>query len=300
MGCRWTLGWGGSPSLLGLFPGVELPSFHGRGGRGARDALCGETEARHNAVCSGLCFPRRLDGDPILLCPPWQREGPHTHRTGLASAVGGQERPGSAAAAVPTAWPSPACPRLIPLPQTLSLTPADKSHFQDGLIQFSTDFLPGPVTYGSPAGAGRHVTPQRPPSLEQLSTGCRSPPCLISPAHAAGAGGVRILPWRGSTRLPAPSIPGRIWPRWHWGGGGTQGCWGWYLGMPVGVPEDAGGDTQGCWRWYPVVPELVARLRGGDFVLFPRFLGFSLGLMSMSGSLSLSVFSSLLPLEANG
>lgn len=232
---------------------------------------------------------------------------------------GGQERQGSAAAAVPTAWPSPACPRLIPLPQTLSLTPADKSHFQDGLIQFSTDFLPGPVTYGSPAGAGRHVTPQRPPSLEQLSTGCRSPPRLISPACAAGAGGGRILPWRGYTRLPVPSIPGRIRPRGCWGGGGTQE---WYPGMLAavpgdagGVPEDAGGGTQGCWRRYPGMLTVIPRdagggtqrcwscwrgCAGGDFVLFPRFLGFSPGLMSTSGSLSLSVFSSLLPFEANG
>lgn len=36
-------------------------------------------------------------------------------------------------------------------------------------------------------------------------------------------------------------------------------------------------------------------------ILFvPSFSGFFSGLMSMSGSFSLSVFSSLLPLEANG
>lgn len=205
---------------------------------------------RHGTMQSALgsAFPTGWMGIPSCSAPPWQREDPHTHRMGLASAVGGQERGGSAAAAVPTAWPSPACPRLIPLPQTLSLTPADKSHFQDGLIQFSTDFLPGPVTYGSPAGAGQHVTPQLPPSLEQLSTGCRSPPRLISPVCAAGAGGGRILPWRGSVRLPVPSIPSRIRPRGCRGGGGTQGCWRRYLGMLVGVAEDAGGGTQGCWQ----------------------------------------------------
>lgn len=54
------------------------------------------------------------------------------------------------------------------------------------------------------------------------------------------------------------------------------------------------------------VVELPVGLHGADFVLFPRFLlcffllFFPLGLMSTSGSLSLSVFSSLLPLEANG
>ena len=52
------------------------------------------------------------------------------------------------------------------------------------------------------------------------------------------------------------------------------------------------------------VVELPVGLRGANFVLFPHFLlcffFLSLGLMSTSGSLSLSVFSSLLPLEANG
>lgn len=52
------------------------------------------------------------------------------------------------------------------------------------------------------------------------------------------------------------------------------------------------------------VLELPVGLRGANFVLFPHFLlcffFFPLGLMSTSGSLSLSVFSSLLPLEANG
>lgn len=266
---------------------------------------------RHGTMQSALgsAFPAGWMGTPSCSAPRGSGRTPNTNRLGLASAVGGQEIPGSAAATVPTAWPLLACPRLIPLPQTLSLTPADKSHFQDGLIQFSTDFLPGPVTYGSPAGAGRHVTPQRPPSLEQLSTGCRSPPRLISPERATGAGGVRILPWRSSMRLPAPSIPGRIRPRGAGAvvvprdaGGGTRGCWQWYPGMLAVIPRDAGGDTQRCQRWYPAVPELLARLSGvgGDFVLFPGFLGFSPGLMSMSGSLSLSVFSSLLPLEANG
>lgn len=170
---------------------------------------------------------------------------------------------------MPPAWPSPACPRLIPLLQTLSLTPADKSHFQDGLIQFSTDFLPGPVTYGSPAGAGRHVTPQRPPSLEQLSTGCCS---LISPG--SGRGPHPALPRL--HQAPTPGIPTRIQPWQCWGGevprivaagtqGGTQGCCWWqsgtassaqgcwcrYPGMLAVVPRDAGSATQGCWCWYP-------------------------------------------------
>ena len=52
------------------------------------------------------------------------------------------------------------------------------------------------------------------------------------------------------------------------------------------------------------VVELPVGLRGANFVLFPQFLlcffFLPLGLMSTSGSLSLSVFSSLLPLEANG
>lgn len=179
----------------------------------------------------------------------------------MSNMWGGQETPGNAAAAVPPAWPSSACPRLIPLLQTLSLTLADKSHFQDGLIQFSTDFLPGPVTYGSPAGAGQHVTPQRPPSLEQLSTGCCS---LISPGRR-GRGPHPALP-----RLheaPTPGIPTRIQPWECWGGevpgivaAGTQGCWRWYPGMLlvavrdcqqypgmlVLVPRDVGSDTQGC------------------------------------------------------
>lgn len=65
--------------------------------------------------------------------------------------------------------------------------------------------------------------------------------------------------------------------------------------MLVVITRDVGNDTQrcrSCWRG--------CAQGGWDFVLFPGFLGFSLGLMSTSGSLSLSVFSSLLPLEANG
>lgn len=173
---------------------------------------------------------------------------------------------------MPPAWPSPACPRLIPLLQTLSLTLADKSHFQDGLIQFSTDFLPGPVTYGSPAGAGQHVTPQRPPSLEQLSTGCCS---LISPGwHGEGA-----------SSCPAPGIPTRSQPWECWGSevrrtvaagtqGGTQGCWQWYPGMLLVavrdclqypgmmmlVPRDAASSTQGCWQHYP---QMIAVIPNG-------------------------------------
>ena len=169
--------------------------------------------------------------------------------------------PARAAALVPPAWPSPACPRLIPLPQTLSLTPADKSHFQDGLIQFSTDFLLGSVTYGSPAGAGRHVTPQRPPSLQQLSTGCCRPPRLIGPVCTARMGGGTSYPitalWgrcaafcmgSGSQGAGTAVVPGR----------GTQRCWQWYPGMVVVVPKGCwqhprilASDTQGCWQWYP-------------------------------------------------
>lgn len=153
-----------------------------------------------------------------------------------SSVCGGQETPGSAAAAVPPAWPSPACPRLIPLLQTLSLTPADKSHFQDGLIQFSTDFLPGPVTYGSPAGAGLHVTPQRPPSLEQLSTGCCS---LISPGQH-GRGPHPALP--PLHELPAPAFPPGCGP----GNVGVVGYLGLWQLVPKVVPRDAGGGTWGC------------------------------------------------------
>lgn len=177
--------------------------------------------------------------------------------------------PSRAAALVPPAWPSPACPRLIPLPQTLSLTPADKSHFQDGLIQFSTDFLLGSVTYGSPAGAGRHVTPQRPPSLQQLSTGCCRPPRLIGPVCTARTGGGTSCP---STALwgccAASCLRSRSRGAGTAGllGGGTQRCWPWYPGMLLVTPKDvsgAAGDvgagtqrnaasgTQGCWWWYP-------------------------------------------------
>lgn len=157
LGWRWALE--GFPSLLGLFPVVELPSFPRESARGV--PCMGKL--RHSMVRSALCsaFPLAAWGSHPVLSP---------------MAVGRRPYPQCGARkdlAVP--WPSPACPHLIPLPQTLSLTPADKSHFQDGLIQFSTDFLLGPVTYGSPAGAGQHVTPQRPPSLEQLSTGCCSP-----------------------------------------------------------------------------------------------------------------------------
>lgn len=170
--------------------------------------------------------------------------------------------PARAAALVPPAWPSPACPRLIPLPQTLSLTPADKSHFQDGLIQFSTDFLLGSVTYGSPAGAGRHVTPQRPPSLQQLSTGCCRPPRLIGPVCTARMGGGTSYPitalWgrcaafcmgSGSQGAGTAVVPGR----------GTQRCWPWYPGMPLVAPKDVNGGTQGCWCWYPKMLAVVPR-----------------------------------------
>lgn len=170
--------------------------------------------------------------------------------------------PARAAALVPPAWPSPACPRLIPLPQTLSLTPADKSHFQDGLIQFSTDFLLGSVTYGSPASAGRHVTPQRPPSLQQLSTGCCRPPRLIGPVCTARMGGGTSYPitalWgrcaafcmgSGSQGAGTAVVPGR----------GTQRCWPWYPGMPLVAPKDVNGGTQGCWCWYPKMLAVVPR-----------------------------------------
>lgn len=110
---------------------------------------------------------------------------------------GGQEKASSALASVPTAWPSLACPRLIPLPQTLSLTLADKSHFQDGLIQFSTDFfcLLGPVTYSSPASTGCHVTAQH-----------RRPYSGSAPAAAAAL--CLLLAWEGATSCPGVAPQG--------------------------------------------------------------------------------------------
>lgn len=183
LGFTWALGGGvfNPPGFYLMWSCPQCVAEHGAAPE------CGKL--RH-AVYSRLCFLCWMDEDPILLCPSRQPAGGPP----ISNTCGGQETPGSAAAAVPPAWPSPACPRLIPLLQTLSLTPADKSHFQDGLIQFSTDFLPGPVTYGSPAGAGQHVTPQRPPSLEQLSTSCCS---LISPGRL-----------RGGLILPCTAPPG--------------------------------------------------------------------------------------------
>lgn len=191
-------------------------------------------------------------------------------------------------AAEPPAWPSPACPRLIPLLQTLSLTPADKSHFQDGLIQFSTDFLPGPVTYGSPAGAGQHVTPQRPPSLEQLSTGCCS---LISPGrrgrgpHPALAPHPAV-PWLREAARPQHSHQDAALEMWGWWATQDRGNWypGWYPGMLAVVPRDAGIDTQGCWQQYPemlaVIPKGVGsgtqgcwQNHPGMLMLIPRDAG---------------------------
>lgn len=195
---------GGCATLPGVLPGVGPPSFTSQRGRSVG-------KARH-AVCSGLCFPCRMDEDPH---PAVTAGGPPRPQQ-----MWGSGDPGSAAAAGPPAWPSPAWPRLIPLLQTLSLTPADKSHFQDGLIQFSTDFLPGPVTCGSPAGAGLHVTPQ--PSLERLSSGCCSP---------STAGGVPSCPAR-APRGARPATDTGIQP-WECGGrgvptvgaAGTQGWW---------------------------------------------------------------------------
>lgn len=55
------------------------------------------------------------------------------------------------------------CPRapLVPRLPALSLTQADKSHFQDGLIQFSTNSLLDPVTYTAPQLEPRAL--RRPP-----------------------------------------------------------------------------------------------------------------------------------------
>lgn len=196
LGRRWALE--GFPSLLGLFPAVELPSFPRESVRGVPCVW----KLRHDMVWSALCssFPLAAWGSlPVL--SPMAVGRPSYPQCGASQHRGGARKD----LAVP--WPSPACPHLIPLPQTLSLTPADKSHFQDGLIQFSTDFLLGPVTYGSPASAGRHVTPQCPPSLEQLSTGCCNPNQL----HACCGCGRGPHPALAQLHQPAhPQHPGRI------------------------------------------------------------------------------------------
>lgn len=124
---------------------------------------------------------------------------------------------------------------LLPLPPPR----ADKSHFQDGLIQFSTDFYFYFFIFLF-AGAGD----VRLPSRRWAARDSPAPAVIRAAQHRAchRRGGGRILPCR------APQFG--IYP---WGGGAGT----------VAVPK---GGTRG-------VLEPPAGLRGGDFVLFRCFAG---------------------------
>lgn len=150
---------------------------------------------------------------------------------------------------------------LLPLPPPR----ADKSHFQDGLIQFSTDFYFYFFIFLF-AGAGD----VRLPSRRWAARDSPAPAVIRAAQHRAchRRGGGRILPCR------APQFG--IYP---WGGGRRNGG--------------------GAQRWHPGGAGAAGGAVRGGFCFVPLFLlvffFFPPGLMSTSGSLSLSVFSSLLP-----
>lgn len=82
--------------------------------------------------------------------------------------------------------------------------------------------------------------------------------------------------------------------------GNTQGFW---LAVPRDagdVPRGAGSSIQQCYQWWSCPWGCAGRILFCSLIFCCVFFFFPLGLMSTSGSLSLSVFSSLLPLEANG